>query len=373
MKKIGMIVFLSLFLVVSSCSFLDKKEEEKDLNINSGNTLSNEEEKAKNEAPKREVFYMDLLRSQDYDTLISLIKKKIDSWEKTEDNLFAYAQALAWKWNYSQEEQKYWKKALEIINEAIDLNNSNTELYRVRGYIYEILEDYEKAFDSYNKSIELDSNNAKAYSSLWHAYRLYGDYEKAIENLEKAYKINPDDEHTLLNLAYFSILDSDLEKASEYLKKAISVSKNKRFLSEAHNTLWSIYIYKWNSEEAYKEFVTSIKVDPSFEMWFINLAIYYIDDYKKSLKNNPKKKEDIKFKSLGNAIWALNEALKLNPKKSLTYKTFWDLYYLLWKKEKALKFYKEALNLIDKDITLWKKEKLSTRKKIENILKNFKK
>ena len=56
-----------------------------------------------------------------------------------------------------------YEYAIEVLNEALALNDNNAEAHNLRGQAYFNLEKYDEALDDFNIVIEKDSNYADAY------------------------------------------------------------------------------------------------------------------------------------------------------------------------------------------------------------------
>lgn len=82
--------------------------------------------------------------------------------------------------------------AMEHIDEAIDLQNKDDEnpaLYKLRGNIYVLINDYPRAIEDYNKAIELDNNFAEAYFNRGMAQILHSNRADACYDLQKSMEL----------------------------------------------------------------------------------------------------------------------------------------------------------------------------------------
>lgn len=76
--------------------------------------------------------------------------------------------------------------ALTDINKAIELEPENAILYKIRGNIYVLLNDYFAAIDDYTKAISLDANSAEAYFNRGIANVLGNNRTKACADFQKS-------------------------------------------------------------------------------------------------------------------------------------------------------------------------------------------
>ena len=81
--------------------------------------------------------------------------------------------------------------AMQHIDKAIDLQegDESPNLYKLKGNVYMLINDYEDAIRSYNKAIELDENFAEAYFNLAMAQILQHNRIDACHNLEKSIEL----------------------------------------------------------------------------------------------------------------------------------------------------------------------------------------
>ncbi len=82
--------------------------------------------------------------------------------------------------------------AMKHIDEAINLqkkDNENPALYKLRGNIYVLINDYPRAIEDYNKAIELDNNFAEAYFNRGMAQILQSNRADACYDLQKSMEL----------------------------------------------------------------------------------------------------------------------------------------------------------------------------------------
>ncbi len=85
---------------------------------------------------------------------------------------------------------KDYKKSVEYLNKAVDLNPNDAEAYATMSVAYSYLGKYNEAIAAAKKSVNLDPNNVFNYNELGMAYRLSGNYEKALDAYNKAVSLN---------------------------------------------------------------------------------------------------------------------------------------------------------------------------------------
>src|SRR6478609_9243427 len=118
-------------------------------------------------------------------------------------------------------------KALELYQQAIELEPNNPDALVDLGNTYNALGKFDKAENCYIETLKLDPDNWRALHNLGNLYKnIKKEYGKAIQYYEKSLKtsIKPYMPLNGIGLTY-SILDN-IEKAELYLQKAIDSNPN---------------------------------------------------------------------------------------------------------------------------------------------------
>ncbi len=76
--------------------------------------------------------------------------------------------------------------AMEDLEKAEKIDNSNPEIYFLRANIQMTYREYEAAMENYNKAIELDENYMEAYVNRGKLWFYLGDSDKRCEDYLKA-------------------------------------------------------------------------------------------------------------------------------------------------------------------------------------------
>ncbi len=121
------------------------------------------------------------------------------------------------------------QEAIENLNKALDLDNSNPQTFFHRARAREVIEEYTLALEDYTLALELkpDFSDAFGYRGLT-KFKLE-DYEGAIVDLEKALEINPD----------FTIAKDRLNECLELLEKDKPVDARSSSVPSEYNANWA--------------------------------------------------------------------------------------------------------------------------------------
>jgi len=109
--------------------------------------------------------------------------------------------------------------ALDDYNVYLSMRPKKAEAYAERGYAHFKLNHSEEALKDYNQAIRLDPKLAEAYIGRAWVKMQKDDYESAQKDLEKAVQVNPDHAATHFELGHF------LYGAGEYEKAILSFDK----------------------------------------------------------------------------------------------------------------------------------------------------
>jgi tetratricopeptide (TPR) repeat protein len=112
-----------------------------------------------------------------------------------EDYMVAYElgfqnQALFNDLSISFRNKKDYNFALELINKALDINDSFATAHNTKAIILTDMNRLEQALSSSNIAIQLDSNSESFYNNRAIIYNQLNNYQMAIQDCEKAIQIN---------------------------------------------------------------------------------------------------------------------------------------------------------------------------------------
>lgn len=84
--------------------------------------------------------------------------------------------------------RKNYRKAIELFDKAIAMDNGDQELYAHRGQAKHYLNMYREAIEDYNKAISLEPDYSEVYHLRGLAKAELKDMEGACEDWEKSYE-----------------------------------------------------------------------------------------------------------------------------------------------------------------------------------------
>lgn len=303
--------------------------------------------------------------------LETLLNQKINDTYKA-GVMVALASAYAQKGSLEFNEQEYGQKALQMIEQALQLQPDNSDAYRVQAYAYEIMEQYAQAIDSYQTAIKINPYNAMAYSGLGHAHDLMGNIAQAKLALEEAIRLDPALDHALYNLARVYFAERNAAMAQQYAEQAIAASQNTRFKSEATSLIGVLSMNKFEYKKAIEIFEQAIELDATLAANYVFLADAKMQDFGQNIFSmdisNLSTQENILLNEVSSL---LQKALNQNPDLASVYLVQARMFLLRDDMNAVKKALEVGLSKVATDITLSKPAKEKMKIDFENQLRAY--
>jgi tetratricopeptide (TPR) repeat protein len=224
---------------------------------------------------------------------------------------------------------KLFDKALELVKEAIRLNENNDDALRLQCRIQLGKEDYSGALISINKAIVLKDNAENNYyhgvvSEMMKNYNQSElDYEKAIGKDRKYVD-------AYLSLANLSLQLNKLSKAIDYCNAVLALDPKRK---EAFLTRSQVYVKMLEYPKAIDDISKVVFENPNDPSAYIMRGTYYRD-----------------FTQYQNAINDFTKAILLDPKNSEAYYNRASCYEQIGDYKSAIKDYSALASLSEYDV-----------------------
>lgn len=301
--------------------------------------------------------------SNNPDQTISTVQNYLKSNPDDVSAKLVLASSYVQKGSVQFSEKENAEKALAVVNDVIVKDPNNVEAYRIKGYAYEIMQDYTNAFEAYNKALVINPSSAAVLSNRGHAYSLLGQNDNAEKDYKAALASNPKLDYALLNLGRLYVSENKLSDAEVYLKQVASTTENMRLKASAYQILGVAEISQSNFIQAKQYLDQSIEADPTLSTAYVERgrAIYF-------LLSKTSNKSDFTI-GVNYILDNVQKASSINPNLTSSYLLGANVFELLDNKPQALVFYKKALAVVDQDISLSSTEKTSTKTDINAKIK----
>ncbi len=181
---------------------------------------------------------------------------------------------------------KRFDEAIELLEEALELDDTNDEIWNSISYCYDAVGKYQLALDAAKKAVELGDVNEIEYSNLGNAYYDLGQTEEAKKAFEKSLEIKDDYFYSLYGLGvYYSNLEQ-YDKALEYFN---NLNDNNPQSPDVLKYLAFCKFKTGKIEEAITLLETKLEFTTDKELEDLLETLY---DYKKAHENDKIDKDD---------------------------------------------------------------------------------
>ena len=185
-------------------------------------------------------------------------------------------------------------KSVRYINEAIETESKDPDLFHIRGSILEELTRYEEAAQDYKSALALDNKNARIRYSLGNVNEKSGRRTQGLQEMENVIAEKPDDASALNFIGYtLSISSENMEKAEALVRKALSLKPEDGYVLDSMG--WVLF-KQGKVEEALpyvEKAIEKVKADPIIAEHYGDILLASgkkaeaADAYRKSLQANP--------------------------------------------------------------------------------------
>lgn len=175
-----------------------------------------------------------------------------------------------------------YDEALSNVNRAIEINSDCIENYYLRGAIFTEKGLYDSAIESYQYSIENDGNKEFIYHQLGNLYKRMEDTDKAIEYFQKVLDINDENLYANGELAEIYQKKQDEDKALYYINEQLQVNPS----DYHHIKRGLIYARRGMMKEAKADYDNAIEINPENFYAYNNIGYLYQErgDFKTAIK-----------------------------------------------------------------------------------------
>lgn len=219
-------------LGVAAPLYLNKKNDERQQQ--KLDTLQNQIDAAREDAKSAKQTLTDIEKLKNEITSIkqTIETSEIEARKSAEEAKVSklFAEALA-------EHENNPQKALDLYNEAINLDKLNARLYNNRGIVKSKIGDVDGAMMDYAKAIELIPNDAMIYNNRGCLYAELNKICEAIEDFNKALELNPKSTNAYGNRAKaYLILAENTQDEQTKKKYATLAEVDKKKYAELNNS-----------------------------------------------------------------------------------------------------------------------------------------
>src|SRR3989338_7985734 len=225
------------------------------------------------------------------------------------------------------------QKAIEYYEKYLPYRHiSDVSIFSTLGNLYEQTGDINKAVETLMKLEGIDTQKGQGYYQIGHLFNRKSNPQKAIEYFEKYLPYRH-----ISDINIFSILGNlyeqagDIDKAVEIYSKLEGINYSK---GQGHYYIGLLYAKKERWTDALKEFEYALKISPKDSKLLVKIGELY--------------------EKTGNNIKALEiykKVIAIDPTKAIEANLSMSrIYEKLGEKEKAISYFNESRNILNKNI-----------------------
>lgn len=268
----------------------------------------------------------------------------------------------------SYEYKNDFATAIQIIQQALNMNGDDAMLYTKLAGLYADIGKYDESLSAYKKAIKLRPNDAFIYISMGNILQTIGDYDNAYNCFKQAQTIYPEYKYNYLNIANIEYFRKNYDSAVENYNKFLNAYPDHM---EASENLANLYFITRQPEKAcdiyamlYKKYPSAFK---NFEQY--GLALFETKQYQaaagileKALKDNENSesinaKLALAYQNMGDNAKALqyfHKTFELNPSLAALRFDYANLLGNMNKTSEAIEQYKEYIKAFPNDSDAYK-------------------
>jgi tetratricopeptide (TPR) repeat protein len=309
-------------------------------------------------------LFTDAFNRNDFSAALNVIEGLLLKNQKDIDALLMKATLLAQQASLTFREKELGDQALVYVDQALAIDANSTQALTLKGYIYEIQQDYPSAYKYFDQALAIDAKYAPALAQKGHAKQLQGNNTDAKKLYSEALKIDGNNILALMGMGKIYISEQKYTDAKNSYLKVITLEANARQKAESYYTIGLIAEFENPKDLAAKSDYAqkSIAADSSYAQAYVLLG--------RTLFESTFTKIDS-----ATALKNRNDSFKYLEKATELYKDLSIAHLQLatqFSAEKDVKTARIILSglpaIISRDITLDKNQKSA----LSEIVKNFK-
>lgn len=181
--------------------------------------------------------------------------------------------------------------AIEDYKKALEINPDLTTLFEKIAYLYYDMKDFDHAVTYINKALEYDKNNVELIKTSLSIHDTNKDYENALTDINRLISLSPQDAALYCSAADYNVYLKNYKEAISYYETAINYYNevvDSATISAIYSALGSCYVQLEDYANAIIYFTKHIDSsnDSTVEsIYNRGVAYFYIEDYESAIKD----------------------------------------------------------------------------------------
>ena len=164
----------------------------------------------------------------------------------------------------SKSQKQLLDEAKDLLQKAIDLDESNAEAHSRLAFVYLFGDQHEKALEQAEKAVELDPNSSEAHYGMGKVLTFTDKNEAAVLEYKKAIRLNPIPPSSYFwSLGLSCAIVGQYDEAIEWCEKAIQ-SEPDSLMARIMATV----VYEWSGrdDDARVQAAEVLRINPKFSL-----------------------------------------------------------------------------------------------------------
>ena len=288
-------------------------------------------------------------QNNDFATSIDQANQALKQDPKNVDALLSKATTLAQEGSITFQETIYAPQAIVVAEQALAIDPTNSDAWRIIGYAHEIMQQYPEAHDAYAKSLALNPNNVATISQNAHAWDLQGDLTEAEAGYRKALTIAPTIDQANMGLGRVLLSENKPQEALKYFTTAQQVSGNVRTRAEASYSVGMTNNILGHTSEVAPAMKQATIIDPTYSLGWVGLGDALFAQALATSSTLTLAQSNV---LINESISDFQKAINLAPGQAAASVELGKRLIVLGNKKAGIQMLKEAAKLVPNDITL---------------------
>lgn len=179
-------------------------------------------------------------------------------------------------WHYKGEayhKLRMYKKAEEAFEESIALGSDYYDTWAFRGVNFNLLKKFREAIQCFNKAIKIEENVPELYYEKALACYELKEYDKSTKCLDQVLELDPDHAGAWHNKGLITFDQKDYNASLDYFNKAININNK---ISDSWFYIGQIHKFKKQEDDALACFDKATKINnQDFDAWCAKGVLFF--------------------------------------------------------------------------------------------------
>ncbi len=168
-------------------------------------------------------------------------------------------------------EQKNWQEAINLCQQALQINPSLAQAYKIWGNALQQLGQHDQALALYSKALTINPDFAEVYANVGSIYARQKNWQQALSYYQKAVNINPNLAAVYRNIAKIFREVGQNEQATQATYQALNIEPEKATFQEYY-TIGNELLQQGQTSQAINCFRRAIENNPNYIQAYQQLA-----------------------------------------------------------------------------------------------------